>query len=161
MNYTIVFTIPFCPFVCGVIYGHAVGLNLIQISASFVQSYLWKIKGLIRIHKKLTFEARKMISPDLYYGVVSNGFISLFVNVEFGPDRQRPYSENNYGTLYYEVVSSPFLLLKMYLEILGAIILNQCDKYLLSDLLADEDTDCRRSTVYSLSNCLPMKKKTY
>ena len=40
MNYTIVFTIPFCPFVCGVIYGHAVGLNLIQISASFVQSYL-------------------------------------------------------------------------------------------------------------------------
>lgn len=100
-----------------------------------------------------------MISPDLYYGVVSNGFISLFVNVEFGPDRQRPYSENNYGTLNYEVISSPFLLLKMYLEILGAIILNQCDKYLLSDLLADEDTDCRRSTVYSLSNCLPMKKK--
>ena len=127
MNYTIVFTIPFCPFVCGVNSGHAVGLNLIQISASFVQSYLWKIKGLIRIHKKLTFEARKMISPDLYYGVVSNGFISLFVNIEFGPDRQRPYSENNYGTLNYEVISSPFLLLKMYLEILGAIILNQCD----------------------------------
>ena len=76
-----------------------------------------------KINKKLTFDARKMFPANLYYGVISNGAISLFVHVEFVPDRQRPCSKNNYGVLYYEVISS-LLLFKTYLDILGKIILS-------------------------------------
>ena len=84
----------------------------------------------------------------------------MFVHVEFGPDRQRPYSPNNYGVLYYEVINSPFMISKTYLDIFGNIILNQCDKYLLTALFANENFgECKRSTSCSVNNCFPMKKR--
>ena len=85
----------------------------------------------------------------------------MFVHVEFGPDRQRPYSPNKYGVLYYEVINSPFMIFKTYLDIFGNIILNQCGKYLLTALFANENFgECKRSTTCSVNNCFPMKKKT-
>ena len=112
------------------------------------------------ITKKLKLDARNFFPPELYYGVVSNGLVSLFVHVEFGPDRQRPYSENNYGVLHYEEINSPFMVFKAYLDILGKIILNQCDKYLLSALFANENFgQCRRSTFSIHHNCFSIKKR--
>lgn len=61
--------------------------------------------------------------------------VSLFINTNFGKDYQRPYSENNFGMLYYEVVSSAFLLFKSYLDIIGRVMFNFCDKNLLPVLL--------------------------
>lgn len=40
------------------------------------------------IRRKLTFDSRKNIPSELYYGVVSNGTFSLFVHINSGPDRQ-------------------------------------------------------------------------
>lgn len=62
------------------------------------------------IRKRLTIDARKNIPSMLYYSVMSDGLLSLFAHVNCGRDRQRPYSENNFGILYYEVISSPFVL---------------------------------------------------
>ena len=43
--------------------------------------------------------------------------------------------------MHYEKVSSPFLLFKRYLDIIGRIIFNHCDKYLL---LAIFEGNCGR-----------------
>ena len=101
-----------------------------------------------------------MFPFDLFYTATCNNYTSLFIHVQFGPDRQKPYSTNNYGALYYEVVSSPFLILKNYLDIIGKVILNQCDKVLLPDLFKDEDeSQCRECAVCLPSNCLSQKKQ--
>ena len=43
---------------------------------------------------------------------------------------------------------------------MGKIILNQCEKYLLPALFANQDfREYRRSTTCSVSNCFSMKKK--
>ena len=70
-------------------------------------------------------------------------------------------SENaNFGTLYYEVVSSPFILGKFYLNILEGIVLNHCDKYIIHALLSGLDTDdCRKATVCTPMHYFGLKKK--
>ena len=40
------------------------------------------------IRRKLTFDSRKNIPSELYYGVVSNCTFSLFAHINSGPDRQ-------------------------------------------------------------------------
>lgn len=100
----------------------------------FCAKLLIKKKVDQKIRKRLTINSRKNIPSVLYYGVISNDLFSLSVHVNFGRDRQRRYSENNFGVLYYEVVSSPFVLWKFYLDVLGRIVLNQCDKFILPAL---------------------------
>lgn len=63
--------------------------------------------------------------------------VHSFIHTNFGKDRQRPYSEDNSGTFYYEGVTSPFILFKSYLDIIGRLIFNFCDKNLLSVLFKD------------------------
>lgn len=49
----------------------------------------------------------------------------------------------------------------MYLDILGKIILNQCDKFLLPALFANVyKNECRQSTAWSTLNCFTLKKET-
>ena len=64
--------------------------------------------------------------------------IRLFVSIRSGRDRQRPYCEHNFGVLYYEGISSPFLLFKFYLDILGRINFNLRDKHLLPIMLNNQ-----------------------
>ena len=107
-------------------------------------------------------DVRKLFPFDLYYTATCSNDVSLFVHVQFGPDRQRPYSRNDYGALYYEVVSSQFLILKNYLDVIGRVILNQCDKIFLPELFKGEDKcQCREYTVCLPKNCLPQKKAKY
>ena len=71
----------------------------------------------------------------------------LYLFIHFSVcDRQKLCGENtNFGMLYYEVVNSPFILWKFYLNILGRIVLNHCDKYIIPALLSGLDTDdCRK-----------------
>ena len=84
-----------------------------------------KIKKIDKEFKKrLTIDSRKNITSVLYYGVVSGSPLPLSGHVNSGHDRQKPYSENNFDVLYYELISSPFMLWKFYLDVLGRIILN-------------------------------------
>ena len=69
----------------------------------------------------------------------------LFVGIRSGRDRQRPYCEHNFGLLFYEEISSPFLLFKFYLDILGRIIFNVCDKHLLPIMLNNQYLSARKN----------------
>ena len=112
------------------------------------------------INKKSILDVRKYFPSDLYYRTTYNRDVFLFVHIQFGPDRQTSYSKNNYGMLYYEVVSSPFLIIKSFFDIIGKVILNQCDKVMLPELFKNEDGfQCRHCTVCLLKNCFPQKKK--
>ena len=83
----------------------------------------------------------------LYCSVISTDEVNLFIHSS-SQDRQKSYGPNNFGTLFCEVISSPFLLWKFYLEILVRIVLNHCDKFILPALLSLFDTnECRNSTV--------------
>ena len=69
------------------------------------------------------------------------------------------FDENgNFGTLFYEVINSPFLLWKSYLDILARIVFNFCEKYILPVLLSDWNDDCRNYTACMPKNCFSMKR---
>ena len=107
------------------------------------------------IEKKLPIDILGYFSVYLSYGVISDGV----ANLEFS----RLYNENtNFRTLYYEVVSSPFILWKFYLDILARIILNHCDKYITPALLPGRGTDdCQKCTVGTPASCSGLKKNIY
>ena len=79
-------------------------------------------------------DVRKYFLKLLSNSETYNDTVPLFVHVHFGPDKQKSY-ENNCGMLNYEVINSPFILFKFYLDVLGRIVLNQCTKYLSLDCL--------------------------
>ena len=69
------------------------------------------------------------------------------------------FDENgSFGTLFYEVINSPFLLWKSYLDILARTVFNFCEKYILPVLLSDCNDDCRNYTVCMPKNCFSMKR---
>ena len=61
------------------------------------------------ITKTLKIGYLESFPASLYYSVISTDKVNLFVH-SFSPDRQKLYGPNNFGTLFYEVISSPFLL---------------------------------------------------
>ena len=100
------------------------------------------VKIINYINKKLVFDSRRPFPLHLNSRIVYVPEVSLFVHVRFGIDKQRKYSKRNFGVLQYEEISFPFLLFKNYLDILGRVILNHCDKYLLPPLLIKNHTTC-------------------
>ena len=51
------------------------------------------------------------------------------------------------------------MIFNFYLDIVGRIILSQCDKYLLPALFGNENRgQCRNATACLPQNCFPMKK---
>ena len=110
------------------------------------------------ITKTLKISYFENFPVPLYCSVICYDEISLFVHSS-SEDRQKLYGPNNFGTLFYEVISSPFMLWKFYLDVLVRIVLNQCDKFILPALLSGLDTDeCRNSTVCNSKNCFGFKK---
>ena len=94
----------------------------------------------------------------LTYGVISDDHVKLFVHSSV-TDRQKMFNENgNFGVLFYEVINSPFLLWKFYVDVLARIVFNYCDKYILPFLLSGLNDDCRNYTVCTPSTCFGMKK---
>ena len=100
------------------------------------------IKIINYINKRLVFDVRKMFPFNLNTTVSYLRQISLFIHVRFGKDKQRLYSQKNYGVLHLEEITSPFLLFKNYLDIIGKVIFNQCDKYLLPALFEGDHSAC-------------------
>ena len=93
------------------------------------------------------------------YGVITDGSINLFVHCSIS-DRQKLYCSNgNFGTLFYEVISSPFILWEFDLDILAKIVFNYCDKHIVPALLSGIETEeCRNFTVCSPMSCSGLKK---
>ena len=97
-----------------------------NMSLFVTKLYLSNSKICKFIEKKLIINAVELFTVHLHYGIINNGNVNLFVHSCIC-NRQK--LENlNFGTLYYEAISSPFILWKFYLDILGIIVLNNCDK---------------------------------
>ena len=73
------------------------------------------------IEKKLTVDVLKNFPSQLSYGVISGGCVNLFVHSSV-IDRQKVFDESaNFGTLFYEVINSLFMLLGSFSTILTSI----------------------------------------
>ena len=77
------------------------------------------------------FNVRNTIPILINSTVVFVPEVTLFVHLSCSKDNDRPYSQKNFGMLQYEEITSAFSLFKHYLDIIGRIALNHCDKYLL------------------------------
>ena len=68
----------------------------------------------------------------LQEGIVLMEKIYFFVHFHSAFNVKRKQIVNNFGVLYYESISSPFLLCKTYLEILCTTVYNFVEKNLAS-----------------------------
>ena len=110
------------------------------------------------IEKNLTGDILDFFPVHLSYGIISGGHVHLFVHTSV-VDRQKQLSYNsNFGTLFYEVINSPFMLLKFYLDILARVVFNYCDKHIMTALLSDLKDNCRKFTVCNSRTCVNMKR---
>ena len=110
------------------------------------------------IEKNLTVEVLDFFPVHLSYGIISSGHVHLFVHSSI-VDRQKQLSYNsNFETLFYEVINSPFMLWKFYLDILARVVFNYCDKYITTALLSDLENDCRKFTVCNSRTCINIKR---
>ena len=109
------------------------------------------------INKKLIIDVCKFFPSALRSIVVCAPQTPTSVNVRFGLDKQQPHSHKNYGVLHYEEVSSSFVLFKTYLDIIGRIIFNYCDKYLIPNLF--EKNIRLKSLSYNNKKYFSVKKK--
>ena len=119
----------------GIIYGCVLDLSIIQ--------------------KKLTDDALDHFPIQLSYCVSTGSCVNLFVHSSV-TNRQKLYDEKaNVGT------NSPFMVWKLYLDIIARTAFHHCDKYILPDLLSyleDECLGCRKFSVCNKFICLNIKK---
>ena len=86
-------------------------------------------------------------------GIVLMDKISFFVHFHSTFSMKRKQNINNFGVLYYESISSLFLLYKTYLEILCRIVYNFVDKKVLPLFINDGFSVCRNITVCDQRLC--------
>ena len=59
----------------------------------------------------------------------------------------------NFGGIYYESSSSPYLLWKFYLDVLCRIVFNVSREFIFPLLIFDLDGNCSSFTVFTSKNC--------
>ena len=110
------------------------------------------------IEKKLIVDILDFFPVQPSYGIISGGHVHLFVHSSI-VNRQKHLADNsNFGILFYEVINSPFMLLKFYLNILARVVFNYCDKHIMTALLSDLKDNCRKFTVCNSRTCVNMKR---
>ena len=88
------------------------------------------------IEKKLTVDGLKHFLSQLSYDIINGCCVKMLVHSSI-INKQKVFDENaNFGTLFQEVINSPFMLLTFYLDTLARTIFNYLDKYILLDLLS-------------------------
>ena len=73
-------------------------------------------------------------------------------------DKKRVFDwYTNFGILFYESMNSPFMIWKLYLDILCQVVFNVSDKFVLPVILPGVTGDCRRYTTCTSKNYSNMK----
>ena len=110
------------------------------------------------ICKTLKVDCFDCVSPSLIDDVIIRGDVNLFIHSR-SQDRQKLYNSNNFGTLFYEVISSPLSLQKFYLDVLARVVFNHYDKFILPSLISGLDiSEYRHSNVCTIDNSFSFKK---
>lgn len=97
------------------------------------------------VNEKL-FVSIDQFPGQLREGMVITEKIYLFAHTNVFI-KNRPFGLN-FGSLYYESISSPFLLWKSYLDILCHAIFNVSYKFVLPILVSGVDLNCRVYCLY-------------
>ena len=105
------------------------------------------------VNKKL-FVAIGQFPPPIRDGILITEKVYLFT-------RTNVFIKNdllgvNFGLLYYESISSPFLLWKFYLDILSCVVLYVYEKSVSPFLISGVNLNCRE---YTPQNCSGLKRK--
>ena len=120
--------------------------------------YLRNKRQSTSIEENLTVDIYIFFPVHLSYGIIYGGHVHFFVHSSI-VDRQKHLAYNlNFGTLFYEIINSPFMLLKFYLGILARIVFNYCDKHIMTALLSDLEDNCRKFAVCNTRTCVNMKR---
>lgn len=123
------------------------------------KTYLKSKKASKYIEKKLFVDVLDYFSVQFSHGIISDGQVHLFVHSSV-INRQKIFDENgNLGMLFYEVINSPFLVWKFYLNILTRIVFNYIENYVLPTVLSGSDDDCRNHTACTPFICFGLKKQ--
>lgn len=139
----------------------------LRVYISAWKKCVWSIQKCISVirkyqswlKKKLVIKLIDYFPVQLSYSVITDGCVNLFVHSAV-MNRQKLH-EANFGTFFYEVINSPFLLRKFHIETIARIVFNHCDKYIFPVLLSyldNEFIDCRKFTVCTKFTCLNIKK---
>ena len=89
---------------------------------------IWKF-----IKQKWVIDVLEYFPVELSYGVISDGRVNTFVHWSVR-GRQKFYGPNKFSTLFYEVLSSLFILWEFYLDVLTRLVLNSSDKLIIPTL---------------------------
>ena len=109
------------------------------------------------INKKLFVEIDKYIPMELQFGVAAAKDINLFVHTNVCDKKHAFDRYTNFGIVFYESMNSPFIIWKLYLDILCRVVFNLRDKSVLHVILSGATGDCRRYTACASKNCSNMK----
>ena len=95
---------------------------------------------------------------QLRQGIVLAENIPLFAHTNVSRKRRGTLNWNhNFRIMFYESINSPFLLWKIYLEIICCIVFNLSQTFVLLLILKGIEVDCRKYTHCEKYNCSNMK----
>ena len=109
---------------------------------------------------KIFFVPIEELHPSIREELVLAEKIYIFAHTNVFIDKNDPFGKSaNFGSLYYESISSPFPLWKMYLDTICRIVFNVSEKFLLPICISIVGDNCRTSTASTKENCSGLKRK--
>ena len=96
--------------------------------------------------------AIEQFHASLREGIVIAEKIFIFAHTNIFIEKDDPFGRN-FGSLYYESISCPFLLWKMRLDTLCRIVFNISEKFVLPVLNSSVRGTCRSFTACTTENC--------
>ena len=122
------------------------------------KSYVLNKKISDHISKTL-FVPIEEFHPSIRERIVLAEKIYMFAHTVF-VDKDDPFGRSaNFGSLYYESISSPFPLWKMYLDSICRIAFNVSEKFLLLIFISIVWDNRRTATACTKENCSGLKRK--
>ena len=122
------------------------------------KSYVLNKKISDHISKTL-FVPIEEFHPSIRERIVLAEKIYMFAHTVF-IDKDDPFGRSaNFGSLYYESISSPFPLWKMYLDSICRIAFNVSEKFLLLIFISIVWDNRRTATACTKENCSGLKRK--
>ena len=145
----------------GIICFFAKDLSTVYVYVCFEQNLMFPIKKFLIKSIKNLYRHIEQFPPSIREGIVVAEKIYLFAHINAFIDKDDPFRKSkNFASLYYDSISSPFLLFKMYLDTLYRILFNISETFILLALLSSVRGSCRSFTACTSENFPGLKSRT-
>ena len=109
---------------------------------------------------KILFVPMEEFLPSIREGIVLAEKIYIFAHNNVFIEKDDPFGRSAYfASLFYETISSPFLLWQMYLDTICRIAFNISENFLLPISISNVKDNCRTATACTNENCSGLKRK--